>query len=114
METSVQYFDRDISWLAFNELVLREAGKPAVPLMERIRFLSIYSSNLDEFYRVRMPVQMALHYLSGDGGEELAKTNLKEVRKVIGAQLELFGQTLTQHIIPSFKKNNVHLLYQES
>ncbi|MDO3628331.1 polyphosphate kinase 1 [Mucilaginibacter sp. BT774] len=114
METSVQYFDRDISWLAFNELVLREAGKPAVPLMERIRFLSIYSSNLDEFYRVRMPVQMALHYLSGDGGEELAKTNLKEVRKVIGAQLELFGQTLTQHIIPSLKKNNVHLFYQES
>ena len=104
MGTSVQYFDRDISWLAFNELILREAGKPTVPLLERIKFLSIYSSNLDEFYRVRMPVQMALHQLSGQGDEEPAKTNLQEARKIIGAQLELFGQTLTQHIIPSLKK----------
>ncbi|HEY9002990.1 MAG TPA: polyphosphate kinase 1 [Mucilaginibacter sp.] len=113
METPVRYFDRDISWLAFNELILREAGKATVPLLERIKFLSIYSSNLDEFYRVRMPVQMALHHLSGEGNEEQSSTNLQEARRVINAQLELFGQTLTQQIIPSLKKNNIHLLYHE-
>lgn len=113
METPVQYFDRDISWLAFNELILREAGKSTVPLLERITFLSIYSSNLDEFYRVRMPVQMALHHLAGEGEGEQSKTNLQEARRIIAGQLELFGQTLTQHILPALKKNNIHLLYNE-
>ena len=45
------YFDRDLSWLSFNERVLNEARREGVPLMEKIRFLGIYSSNLDEFYR---------------------------------------------------------------
>lgn len=111
---SVQYFDRDISWLAFNELILREAGKSTVPVLERIKFLSIYSSNLDEFYRVRMPVQMALHHLTGEGNENLTKTSLQDARRVIAAQLELFGQTLTQHIIPTLRKNNIYLLYHET
>ena len=111
---SVQYFDRDISWLAFNELILREAGKSTVPVLERIKFLSIYSSNLDEFYRVRMPVQMALHHLTGEGNENLTKTSPQDARRVIAAQLELFGQTLTQHIIPTLRKNNIYLLYHET
>jgi len=113
MDTPVQYFDRDISWLAFNELILREAGKSAVPILERIKFLSIYSSNLDEFYKVRMPVQMALHHLTGEGDENLTNTSLNQARDVIAAQLDLFGQTLTQHIIPTLKKNNIHLIYHE-
>jgi polyphosphate kinase len=55
-----KYFNRDISWLSFNRRVLEETAIATVPLIERIRFLSIYSSNLDEFYRVRMPVLRAL------------------------------------------------------
>ena len=58
------FFDRDISWLSFNGRVLAEAAKEAVPLLERIKFLSIYSSNLDEFYRVRMPAMMALQKIN--------------------------------------------------
>jgi len=47
-------FDKELSWLSFNERVLQEAADQSVPLIERIRFLGIYSSNLDEFFRVRV------------------------------------------------------------
>jgi polyphosphate kinase len=50
----VTYLDSDLSWLSFNERVLLEAQKPTTPLRERVKFLAIYSSNLDEFYRVRV------------------------------------------------------------
>jgi len=117
METTPKYFDRDISWLAFNELILLEAAKESAPLLERIKFLSIYSSNLDEFYRVRMPVQMALHHIaeneSADGITEQSKPNLQEARQVISGQLDKFGQILTRQIIPSLRENNIHLFYNE-
>jgi polyphosphate kinase len=53
MDTARRYFNRDISWLQFNERVLQEAEDPSVPLIERIRFLGIHSNNMDEFFRVR-------------------------------------------------------------
>jgi polyphosphate kinase len=54
------YFDRDLSWLTFNYRVLEEAARDETPLLERVLFLSIYCSNLDEFYRVRIPAVAAL------------------------------------------------------
>lgn len=57
--TSIPYMmNRELSWLKFNERVLNEAGNPRVPLAERLTFMSIYQSNLDEFYRVRVGTLM--------------------------------------------------------
>ncbi len=115
MEITPTFFDRDLSWLAFNERILQEAIKQSVPLLERIRFLSIYSSNLDEFYRVRMPVLMALHRLSGNENDDIDEsTNLQKAREVVFQQLENFGHILTGQLIPLLKKNHVHLLYNEA
>src|SRR4029079_15610118 len=60
--SSSLYLNRELSWLAFNGRVLHEALDPRVPLLERVKFLSIFSANLDEFYMVRiagLPRQVA-------------------------------------------------------
>jgi polyphosphate kinase len=104
------FFDRDISWLGFNHRVLMEAGNDAVPLLERIKFLSIFSSNLDEFYRVRIPALLSLKKL------EQGKANsslLVEIERVVTLQMEDLGVILESKIIPALKRNNIHLLYNE-
>lgn len=53
-QDGLPFLHRDVSWLSFNHRVLQEALDPSVPLFERIKFLAIYSSNLDEFFKVRM------------------------------------------------------------
>src|SRR6476620_8301870 len=54
MDSKRKTIFRDVSWLSFNARVLQEAADPSVPLRERIRFLGIFSNNLDEFFRVRV------------------------------------------------------------
>lgn len=104
------FFDRDLSWLSFNGRVLDEAAKESVPLFERIRFLSIYSSNLDEFYRVRVPALMALQKIHREstGGSLYA-----EASSVINRQQEYYGYLLQQEILPALREYGCHLLYNE-
>ena len=65
MQYKPQFYNRDISWLQFNERVLQEAEDQNVPLIERMRFLGIHSNNMDEFFRVRYSFIRRLK-LSGD------------------------------------------------
>ncbi|MFD0766784.1 polyphosphate kinase 1 [Mucilaginibacter lutimaris] len=112
-----KYFNRDLSWLSFNGRVLDEAASATVPLVERIRFLSIYSSNLDEFYRVRMPVLRALKNIGQkkdndiNAGEQ--ETILQEAMATVLTQQKHFGEILTTQLIPELKANKIKLLYNE-
>ena len=79
------YRSKEISWLSFNERLLQEAEKIDVPLIERIKFLGIYSNNLDEFFRVRVAVLKRIAQLNRnkmlDGGYPLEI--LKEVHRLV-------------------------------
>ncbi|GGI28613.1 polyphosphate kinase 1 [Pedobacter mendelii] len=109
-------FNRDLSWLKFNERILMEAEREHVPLLERIKFLSIFSSNLDEFYRVRMPVLLALEKLSNrdDNEIQIEADLLNTANSLISEQQQRYGNALRLNIIPELKKNNVNLIYGES
>ncbi|WP_153797922.1 polyphosphate kinase 1 [Foetidibacter luteolus] len=108
------FFSRDISWLGFNGRVLQEAANSSAPLFERIKFLSIYSSNLDEFYRVRFPVLMALANVPKPGEEVTDHRGiLNEASQLIARQLDEFGRILQEDLLPGLKRHNIHLIYKE-
>lgn len=109
-----QYFNRDISWLQFNYRVLQEAENTRVPVYDRIRFLSIFSSNLDEFFRVRYPALIALQESAELPPEERTDAALlQEIQKIVHQQQEHFGRILTQQLLPELQKENIHLYYNE-
>lgn len=105
------YFNRDLSWLSFNGRVLEEAASPGLPLMERIRFLSIYSSNLDEFYRVRIPSLMALEKIKKEDARLRARETLQQATDTIAGQLQRFGELLQKEVIPALRHENVVFVY---
>ncbi len=98
MAEIVKFHNRDLSWLKFNYRVLQEAQDRTVPILERLRFLAIYSSNLDEFFRVRVA---DIRKLEGINKEKINKKIkfipselLKDIHQVVGKQLNEYGQTL--------------------
>ncbi|MGM9478853.1 polyphosphate kinase 1 [Pedobacter sp. GSP4] len=111
IETS--FFNRDLSWLKFNERILMEAERNTVPLLERIKFLSIFSSNLDEFYRVRMPVLLALQKLSNkeDNDIQFDENLLSTANQLISDQQQRYGKVLKESLIPQLKENKINLIY---
>lgn len=108
---SQDLINRDISWLSFNERVLDEAARPDVPLLERLKFLSIYSSNLDEFYRVRVPAIIALRTIKE--GSIAEHNRPEEVNALIQRQQQAFGSLLRESLIPALRARGIHLLYRE-
>lgn len=108
-----KYYHRDLSWLRFNHRVLQEIKDKRNPLYERIKFLAIFSSNLDEFFKVRVSDIRQIKDLEKPLRKKLiTKPNkvLAEIKKQVDQQQQEFGNAFLDEIIPDLKKENIHLI----
>lgn len=106
-----KYFNRDLSWLSFNERVLQEAKDRENPLYERIKFFAIFSSNLDEFYRVRVASLRAVSNLRIKDEKKIEETRRllsKILKKVVKLQEE-FGKEFREVIIPELNEQGIFI-----
>lgn len=111
------FLNRDLSWLSFNKRVLMEAADKTVPLYSRISFLSIFSSNLDEFFRVRMPSIFAFTSIDAKKislRDEYPKGLVQQVQDAVLSHQQEFGRILSEEIIPELKQNNICLYYGDA
>lgn len=115
MKKQYRYFNRDISWLSFNHRVLLEADDDTLPLYERINFIAIYSSNLEEFYKVRVAEHRAV--ASGGKSEEMtideAHELIARITATVNTQLEDRIRIYETKILPELKRNHV-VFYQDT
>jgi polyphosphate kinase len=105
---------KEITWLAFNERVLQEADKPEVPLIERIKFLGIYSNNMDEFFRVRVAILRRLAQLGHPKKFDGINPNeiLKEINRIVMLQSLEFARVY-ENIILDFEKENIFFINEK-
>ncbi len=106
------YQHRDLSWLSFNYRVLQEAKDKKVPLLERLKFLAIYSSNLDEFFRVRVAQHRNLLRIGNKTQKELdynPKQVLKDILTTVNTQQVEFSEIFLNQIIPNLSAYNIVL-----
>ncbi len=111
-----QYFKRDISWLSFNYRVLLEADDDTLPVGERLNFISIYSSNLEEFYKVRVADHKAVATgkIPADGPESVqeAMELVEEINREVNRQLEERVRIFEQKLLPALR--HAHVMFFQS
>lgn len=113
MYSNENFINREISWLSFNERVLQEAEDPKTPLFERIRFIGIFSNNLDEFFRVRVATVRRMVDLGKDEENLLGNLTPRELHdKIHDIVLEQQNkvQTIFRNILDELNQNNIFIL----
>lgn len=106
-----RYIDKELSWLSFNERVLQEAADKSNPLIERMRFLGIYSSNLDEFYKVRFAELKRRILISEEQGTDNGSSRhlLQQIQaKVLKADQEF--DSLYNDLLLEMARNQIFLI----
>ena len=111
-----KYINREISWLSFNERVLQEAADPTTPLIERIKFLGIFSSNLDEFFRVRVATlkrmakagKKAKTLLLGESPKDI----LSEIEEIVLNQQNKFDD-IYKNILKELEKEKIFIINEK-
>ena len=110
------YLNRELSWLEFNRRVLHEARDSRTPLLERVKFLAIFSTNLDEFFQVRVAglrqqVAARLSELTADGMSP--EEQLRAIALVVGGLVREHGDCVTQEVIPGLAERGIELLTRQ-
>ena len=109
-EGSAAYFNRELSWLAFNRRVLNQAQSDRHPLLERVRFLAIVANNLDEFFEIRVAgliqqVESGVAELGPDGLDP--REQLRRIRGVVDALLDDEHRCWTNQLLPALEANGI-------
>ncbi len=107
---------RDLNWLSFNERVLQEAQNSTTPLYERLKFLAIFSMNLDEYFRVRVSQLRQMKRVEKSIRKKLAlKPNktVKQILKEVREQQNRFGEIYREQIIPELETAGIYLVHRE-
>lgn len=114
MENTYRYFNRDVSWLSFNYRVLMEAEDRSLPIYERVKFLSIYSSNMEEFYEIRVAehrgVILKKNYAEESSAE--AEAILADITREVNRQQQEY-QRIYRQVMADLAEQHIHL-YQDS
>ena len=113
MARNIPLLNPEISWLYFNERVLQEATDKTVPLIERIRFLAIFSSNLDEFYRVKVATLNRLSNLNTKAKEVVGyspKKTLNEIKRIVVRQERKFNHLYEDEIIKELEAKKIFIV----
>jgi polyphosphate kinase len=116
MNRKKEYFNRDISWLSFNQRVLQEAEDPTVPLYERMKFLAIFSSNLDEFYRIRVAEWKRLNQLVLKTRKKLKenpKDVLRKIERIVQRNQDRFNTIFWSQILKELAERNVFIITEK-
>lgn len=116
MDSGISFINREISWLSFNERVLQEAADPNTPLFERIRFIGIFSNNLDEFFRVRFAAVRRMVDLGGDEenllGDFTPQELMDKIQNIVISQQQKV-QAIFKDIFEELKKDNIFMINEK-